>query len=53
MLPGTDVDRHARDSLGRPGVAVSASEPGSEASQRTQRLVLDPTTGTLPAGRAL
>ena len=53
MLRGTSVDRHARDSLGRPGVAVSASEPGSEGSQFTRRLVLDPATGALLQGGGL
>lgn len=53
MLPGASVDRHARDSLGRPGVAISAFEPGSEGSQLTRQLVLDPTTGTLLQGGGL
>jgi hypothetical protein len=52
-LPATSVDRRARDSLGRRGVSVSASEPGSEDSQVTRRLVLDPATGTLLQGGGL
>lgn len=52
-LPATSVDRRAHDSLGRPGVAVSAPEPGSEGSRFTRRLVLDPTTGALLEGGGL
>jgi hypothetical protein len=52
-LPATSVDHRARDSLGRRGVSVSASEPGSEDSQFTRRLVLDPATGSLLQGGGL
>lgn len=41
-LPGASVNRHARDALGRPGVAVSAS-----AGLASGRLIFDPRTGAL------
>ncbi len=52
-LPATSVDGRAYDSLGRPGVAVSAPEPGSEGSRITRRLVLAPTAGALLEGGGL
>jgi hypothetical protein len=52
-LTGASVNARARDSLDRPGVAVSAPEPGSENSQFTRRLVFDPTSGTLLEGGGL
>lgn len=52
-LPATSVVRSARDGLGRRGVSVSTVEPGSEGSQFTRRLVLDPATGTLLEGGGL
>ena len=41
-MPGATVDRHARDSLGRPGVAVSASS-----GPAFGRMIFDPATGAL------
>lgn len=41
-MPSTKVNRHAHDSLGRPGVAVSAS-----AGLAFQRLIFNPATGAL------
>jgi hypothetical protein len=41
-MPGTSVNLHAHDSLGRPGVAVSAS-----AGLAFQRLIFNPATGAL------
>lgn len=41
-LPGATVNRHARDSLGRPGVAVSTA-----AGPAFQRLIFDPSSGAL------
>jgi hypothetical protein len=43
-MPGTRVNRHARDSLGRPGIAVSTS-----AGLAFQRLIFNPMTGALLA----
>jgi hypothetical protein len=41
-MPGTRINAHARDSLGRSGVAVSAS-----AGRAFQRLIFNPVTGAL------
>lgn len=41
-IPGARVNAHARDSLGQPGVAVSASS-----GPAFQRLIFDPATGAL------
>ena len=41
-LPGAVVDRHAHDALGRPGIAVSASNGAA-----FQRLIFDPASGAL------
>ncbi len=42
MIPGAKVNEHARDSLGRPGVGVSAS-----AGAAFERLIFDPASGAL------
>lgn len=44
-LPSVRINAHARDSLGRPGIAVTAS-----AGLRMQRLIFDPATGGLLEG---
>ncbi len=41
-MPGAVVDRHAHDALGRPGIAVSASDGAA-----FQRLIFDPASGAL------
>jgi hypothetical protein len=45
-LPGVSVNRHARDSLGRSGVRVSASAPHWQPA----RFMFDPGTGELQTG---
>jgi hypothetical protein len=44
-MPGAMVTKHARDSIGRPGIAVSAS-----AGLAFERLVFDPRSGALLEG---